>query len=359
MKLLRALLFPIAILYGFVTGARNALFNTGVLKSERFKLPVICVGNLSVGGTGKSPHIEYLVRLLSERYRVATLSRGYGRSTKGFLLADDAATAETIGDEPRQFQQKFPQLTVAVDEVRARGIHTLLRAPNAPEAILLDDAYQHRAVSAGFNVLLTTYQAPYFQDFMLPTGNLREYAGGARRADAIVVTKCPPQLGAEAISRLKAGIGPRKHQQLYFSYFAYDEPQALNPAHQAITLQQLQQGAFAVVLLTGIANPSDLLELLSAKAPRFEHVKFPDHHQYRAADVQKVQKIFDSFAGQQRVVITTEKDATRLTSRPLADLIHQLPIYQLPITVQFHNNGAEAFNAQILAYAARANEGNR
>lgn len=357
MKPLRWLLYPIAVLYGLITGLRNLAYNKGWLKTTRFALPVICVGNLSVGGTGKTPHIEYLIRLLEAKGALATLSRGYGRKTSGYLLADETSTSEVIGDEPRQFKQKFPGISVAVDEDRAHGINTLINGNTPPAVVLLDDAYQHRSVQAGFNVLLTTYEQPYWRDVMLPTGNMREYRCGARRADAIIITKCPAGLSEAEQSALVAKVNRKPQQQVYCSYFRYGNPVAMG-GQAAITLAALQAGNYHIVLLTGIATAEPLVELLKPHSGGFEHVRFPDHHQYTASDLERVQKIIDNFAGHQTVVITTEKDAMRLTSNSIAHLTDVLPIYYIPIQVAFHGDGSEKFNAQILAYASGANEGN-
>src|SRR6478752_1663867 len=203
MNLLRKILFPFAVLYGFITSIRNFLYDNNLLKSYSFDLPIIAVGNLSVGGTGKTPQIEYLIRLLSSKYKVATLSRGYKRKSEGFVLADETSNAEILGDEPFQFFQKFKNIQVAVDANRKNGIEQLLSQPEKPEVILLDDAYQHRKVKAGFYIMLTAYGDLYADDFMLPTGNLREYRSGANRANLIVVTKCPPNLSISEQENIK------------------------------------------------------------------------------------------------------------------------------------------------------------
>ena len=222
MNLLRKLLFPFAILYGFITGIRNFLFDKGVLKSYSFDVPIIAVGNLSVGGTGKTPQIEYLIRLLSPSYKVATLSRGYKRKSEGFVLADSTSNAEILGDEPFQFYKKFNNIQVAVDANRKNGIEKLLSQTNKPEVILLDDAFQHRKVKAGFYILLTSYDDLYSDDFILPTGNLRESRTGAKRANLVVVTKCPATLSPDEQNKIQAKLNLTSNQELYFSYIEYD-----------------------------------------------------------------------------------------------------------------------------------------
>lgn len=221
MNLLRKILFPFAILYGFITGIRNFLFDKGILKSYSFEFPVIVVGNLSVGGTGKTPQIEYLIRLLSERYSIATLSRGYKRKSDGFILANANATAATLGDEPFQFFQKFPSIQVAVDVDRKNGIEQLLAQERKPQVILLDDAFQHRKVKAGFYILLTAYYDLFVEDYILPTGNLRESRSGAQRADIIVVTKCPETLSGIEQTQIKQSIKAYSNAPVYFSTIAF------------------------------------------------------------------------------------------------------------------------------------------
>src|SRR5436190_16710825 len=223
MNLLRKILFPFAVLYGFITGIRNFLFDKNILKSYSFDLPVLAVGNLSVGGTGKTPQIEYLIRLLSSRYRVATLSRGYKRKSEGFVLANESSNAEILGDEPFQFFRKFRDIQVAVDADRKNGIEQLLAQPEKPEMILLDDAYQHRRVKAGFYILLTAYGDLYADDFILPAGNLRESRSGAKRADVIIVTKCPKNLSVAEQEKIKKKLAPKVGQDVFFTFIDYDE----------------------------------------------------------------------------------------------------------------------------------------
>lgn len=357
MKLLRWLLWPFSVLYGWLTAARNGLYDAGVFKSTGFNLPVISVGNLSAGGTGKTPHIEYLIRLLSSDYKVATLSRGYGRKTSGFVLVKEQSTVREVGDEPLQFKRKFPQIVVAVCENRLVGINRLLRFDNPPEVVLLDDAFQHRRVKPGCSVLLTTFSQPWFKDFMLPTGNLREWRKGAARADLVIVTKCPLELTDEQRATYIKGIRPSKRQQVLFSSYRYGELQQVYGKTAELSVADLAADV-GVVLVTGIANSLPLAEYLQSKSAIFKHLPFPDHHHYKAADLQRVRKIFDNIAGRQKVVITTEKDAMRLASGPGLELLSDLPVYYLPVEVYFHGNDQHTFNEQIRAYAAGANERN-
>lgn len=315
MKLIRYLLFPVVPVYYMVTWLRNKLYDWGIKKSTAYDFPVICVGNLSVGGTGKTPMIEYLIRLLkSERY-VATLSRGYKRQTQGFMIADENATANTIGDEPFQFYQKFKDVIVSVDENRVHGISQLMALQRPPEVVLLDDAFQHRKVKAGFHILLTSYDDLYTEDILLPTGNLREPRQGAKRADIIVVTKCPENISEENKKEIKRKINALEHQEVFFGSITYSESVRNNKDH--IDLVTLKNQSFTLV--TGIANPKPLVSYLTALGLQFEHLKFKDHHDFSASerDILKHKKL----------IITTEKDMMRLLPHfSESEFIYYLPI---------------------------------
>ncbi len=324
MVLLRKILFPLAVLYGWITQLRNFFYDRGLLKSHRFDIPVIAVGNLSVGGTGKSPMIEYLIRLLSAQYQIATLSRGYKRSTQGFVLADATATAESIGDEPFQFYQKFGAkgpnpsaftTIVAVDADRRNGIENLLNQNPKPQIILLDDAFQHRKVKAGFYILLTAYGDLYADDFMLPTGNLREGRSGAKRADVIVVTKCPPDLSVEKRNQIRKKLKISSCQQLYFTAIAYDD--RVFSDEQSLPVAEIKnQGK---LLLAGIAKPKPFFAYLQRENDAI--MEFPDHHHFSDSDIATILNQADN-----RKIITTEKDYVRLKGRISAQQLFYLPI---------------------------------
>lgn len=311
MKLLRFLLFPFAVLYDAITRIRNCFFNLGVLKSTKFKIPVIAVGNLSVGGTGKSPQIEYLIRLLKADYKIAVLSRGYKRKTKGFQLLNDLHTAEDVGDEPLQFYKKFKnEVTIAVDADRTNGIQQLLKSENPPEVILLDDAYQHRKVTASCYILLTKYNDLFINDFLLPTGNLRESRRGAKRAKAIIVTKCPENLSKIEQCELERRINPLPNQEVFFSSIMYDEQLG---GTENLSLQDLTN--MEIVLVTGIANPSSLLTFLTERKIKFQHINFPDHHHFSDANLKNIQQKFEQIESSEKYIITTEKDFVRLEGK--------------------------------------------
>lgn len=341
MKLLRKLLLPFAILYGIIMAIRNFLYDKGIFTSRSFPVPVIAVGNLSTGGTGKSPQTEYLIRLLQDKYYVATLSRGYKRKTKGYILADADATAETLGDEPYQFYSKFPGIKVAVDADRVNGITNLLSLSPKPQIILLDDAYQHRRVKAGFYILLTAYGDIYADDFILPAGNLRESRAGANRARVIVVTKCPPGLSTEAQYRIINKLKPEVGQQVYFSYIDYDDK-----VYSEETVLGVAQVKYASkVLIAGIAKPQPFFGYLKAEGDTCR--AYPDHHDFTDAEISELEQIATT-----NIIITTEKDYVRLKGKLPAERLFYLPIKSSFIS------GADDFNKTILNYVGQST-GNR
>ncbi|KJD33537.1 tetraacyldisaccharide 4'-kinase [Tamlana nanhaiensis] len=331
MKILRYILFPVVPVYYVITWVRNKLYDNGFKESKKYDIPVICVGNLSVGGTGKTPMIEYLINILKSDFKVATLSRGYKRTTKGFQLAEASSTAKSIGDEPFQFYNKFKNdIAVAVDSNRQNGIETLLNLINKPEVVLLDDAYQHRKVKAGFNVLLTTYKKPYFKDIVLPTGDLREPKSGAKRANVIIVTKCPETLLETDKKELIKSIKPIGKQEVFFSKIVYSETVFSETENKLVT--QLPQ----FTLVTGIANATPLVAYLKQKHLQFEHLNFPDHYNFNTKDLEDLET--------KALIITTEKDFMRLSH--YKKLKHKL--FYLPITVKLDRS--EAFNKLIKAF---------
>jgi tetraacyldisaccharide 4'-kinase len=336
MILLRKILFPFSILYGIITGIRNFLFDHGILKSHTFDLPVIVVGNLSVGGTGKTPQIEYLIRMLSENYKVATLSRGYKRKSEGFILADASSNAKVLGDEPFQFFTKFNNIQVAVDANRKNGIKQLLSQTNKPELILLDDAYQHRKVKAGFYILLTSYGELYCDDFLLPTGNLRESRSGARRANTIVVTKCPSNLSVSEQNSIKNRLKITKTQELYFTSIEYDE--FVYSAEEVTKVTDIAKTN--KLLLAGIARPGGFFAFLQDESELC--MEFPDHHHFSEKDIVDIKN-----KSLNKIIITTEKDYVRLQGRIPAN-----QLFYLPIKSQFLR-GDRQFRKTIINYVGK------
>jgi tetraacyldisaccharide 4'-kinase len=337
MNLVRKILFPFAILYGFITGIRNFLFDKGILKSYSFGVPVIAVGNLSVGGTGKTPQIEYLIRLLSPKFKVATLSRGYKRQSKGFVLANSSSNAVILGDEPFQFYTKFKNIQVAVDADRKNGIEQLLSQPEKPEIILLDDAFQHRKVKAGFYILLTSYGDLYSDDFMLPTGNLREARNGAKRANVIIVTKCPANLSIGEKNIIKTKLKLYSNQEVYFSYITYDD--FIYSDNQSIKVSEIKN--LDKLLLAGIAKPEPFFEHLQREND--EKLVYPDHHSFTENDIREIEN-----KAHNKLIITTEKDFVRLKGRIPSEQLFYLPIR----SSFFADSGAsgENFDKTIINY---------
>lgn len=307
MKFLRKIAFPFSILYGLITSFRNYLYDVGLLKSTHFKTPTIVVGNLSVGGTGKTPQIEYLIDLLKNDHKIAVLSRGYKRKSKGFLMADEKVSAEIIGDEPFQIHLKFPETIVCVDAERTNGITKLEELENPPQVILLDDALQHRKVVGGFNILLTTYSNLYVNDTMLPTGDLREKASGADRAQAIIVSKCPTDISEKTQTEITKKLHPKPNQQVFFTTITYDTQLK---GDSKLDLSDLAD--FEILLVTGIANPTPLTEYLKNKKLTFKHLKYPDHHHFSLNDFGEINTAFKSLSATNKIILTTEKDYVRI-----------------------------------------------
>ncbi len=335
MNIIRKILFPFAILYWIITFIRNVLYDFDILKGYSFSIPIIAVGNLSVGGTGKSPQIEYLIRLLSEKYSVATLSRGYKRKSKGFVLANEHSKVEDLGDEPFQFFSKFKNIQVAVDANRKNGIVQLMAQKNKPEIILLDDAFQHRKVKAGYYILLTTYTDLFCDDFMLPFGNLRESSLGKKRADMIIVTKCPMDISEIAQQKIRTKV--KVNVPIFFSAIAYDEK--IYSENKALELQKVtNEELFAVA---GIAKPKPFFNFLNVSEKNT--MVFPDHHSFDEKDVEDIME-----NAQNKIIITTEKDYVRLKGMIQSDQLYFLPIQSKILTNQ------NEFDKNILDYVGKS-----
>lgn len=331
MKQLRFLLFPFAALYSLITGIRNFLYNQGIFKSYTAPVPTIVVGNLSVGGTGKSPQIEYLIRLLSDKYKLATLSRGYKRQSEGFVLANENTKVEDVGDEPFQFFSKFKNIRVAVDANRTHGIQQLLQLENSPEVILLDDAYQHRKVKASCYILLTTYNDLYCDDFVLPVGNLRESKTGAKRAKAVIVTKCPPTLSDSEKEKIKAKLKLESHQKLFFTTIGYDD--FIFSKVQKLSVSEIKSQP--KIILAGIAKPEPFFNQLKNENDLL--LKYPDHHNFSDKEIEEIKNKANG-----KIIVTTEKDYVRIK-----DKFDSNQLYYLPIKTEFLGN-QEVFDGLIV-----------
>ncbi|RYY40605.1 MAG: tetraacyldisaccharide 4'-kinase [Chitinophagaceae bacterium] len=328
LKSFRILLFPFALLYGAIVVIRNWCYDRGWLRSASFGLPLICVGNLSVGGTGKSPMVEYLINRLKGRYRVATLSRGYKRKTKGYALASEGTTALEIGDEPMLFHRKFPEVPVAVGEERLVAIPQLLHDRPDTQAIILDDAFQHRPIRAGFNILLTDYGNLYTRDFFLPTGDLRDSRSSAGRAQVIVVTKCPAELSAAEKESLRRELAPREGQHLFFTTIAYGAAYHILSRRFTSIDEDTE-----VLLITGIANPRPLKKYLEERIRTYSMMHYGDHHIFSIDDWREIRERFAALEGPKKIILTTEKDAMRLLK--FENELSELPFFVLPIEHQF------------------------
>ena len=346
MKKLRKILKPFSILYGKVVNVRNRMYDKGTLKSTKFNIPIIVVGNLSVGGTGKSPMIEYLIRLLQNDYRVAVLSRGYKRDSKGFKLATSKTTVAEIGDEPMQFFKKFKNIIVAVDAKRVNGIEQLLQLEKPPEIILLDDAFQHRKVTAGFNILLTPYYNLYADDSMLPTGNLRENKEGAKRAQIVLVTKCPNNLDENEQFEITKKLKINLKQTAYFTKIDYDK--FIYSAGNRMELEKLTN--YTIILVTGIAKTLPLTKFLTQKNIKFKHLKYKDHYNFTKNDLNKINTQFSKIVDKNKLILTTEKDYVRTFENSNNN------VYYLPIKTAFLNADIDkkSFNTKIKEYVEQS-----
>ena len=332
------LLLPLTMWYAIGVAVRNLFFDWGLKRSVCPVVPTIGIGNLRVGGTGKTPHTEYLIRLLAGR-RVALLSRGYGRTTQGFVLADESSTASQIGDEPLMMARKFPQLTVAVCEDRVEGVRRLMEMPQKPDVVLLDDVYQHRHIRPALNILLTEYGDPYCDDHILPFGNLREGRKCRRRANIVVVTKFPENLNDEEQQEMRRKLRLDDRQQLFFSHISYAEPVAVYDAVMPDAVEE-------AVLVTGIAHPEPLVRYLE-KEYKVYHLRFADHHPFGEDDCQRIIEMYNQLKISNAVVFTTEKDAARMRDAEVRKYLQPLPLFYIPIKVKFENS--QLFDTAIQA----------
>jgi tetraacyldisaccharide 4'-kinase len=337
--------------YGIILYIRNKLFDKNYLKSASFNFPIICVGNLAVGGTGKTPMVEYLLRILKNDYATATLSRGYKRKTKGFGIANENTTALDIGDEPMQFHLKFPEVTVAVGEERLVAIPQLLHDRPQTKVIILDDAFQHRQVKAGLNILLTDYTNLYTRDFLLPAGDLRDIKRSARRADVIIVTKCKHQLSEEERDLIIQELKPADHQQVFFTEILYIHPYHLFTKKEIDVLNSSD-----ILLVCGIANPKPLKDFLTAHVHTYDMLRYPDHHIFNSDDLAEIIKQFDKLPSSNKIILTTEKDGVRL--KKFENELKDYPVYVLPIQHSFMFNDAEKFCDIVTAFIGSFNKKN-
>jgi tetraacyldisaccharide 4'-kinase len=338
------ILLPFALIYGLIIVIRNKLFDKGFIKSHKFNIPIINVGNITVGGTGKTPHIEYLIDILKDKYSLATISRGYGRKTKGYINVQTNANALNVGDEPLQIKQKFNTVKVIVDEKRVNAINKINKDV---DIILLDDAYQHRHVTPGLNILLINYNRLITNDFMLPAGRLREPAYEKKRADIIIISKCPDNITPIQKDIIKNKINPSKYQKLLFSGFKYKNPISIFNPDVHKNINELKN--LSVLVVTGIANPQPLYSMLEENNINITKLRFNDHHNFSDSDIHKIIKTYNAIPNDDKIIICTEKDTVRLLSYKNVDDIKQLPIYHIPVTVDFFEDNL-IFNDLISNY---------
>ncbi len=349
------LLYPLSILYWLITGIRNFLYEAGILKSTSFPVPVICVGNITVGGTGKTPHTEYLLELLGENFRVAILSRGYKRKTSDFRIASASSTVAEIGDEPLQIFSKYPGNLVAVDRSRVKGIWRIMAYHPETQVIIMDDGYQHRSVTPGLSILLTDFERPYMKDHMLPYGNLREDKSDMRRADIILITKCPSELNAIQRRIIVKEIGKAPYQNLYFTSLTYGLPMPVFGTQN----KNIENPAIAaypdagILLVTGIANPKPLRDYLGSFFTEIRELPFPDHHAFREKDLNAIVAAFGELRSSPRFIITTEKDAVRLRELTGLDEAVRSAMFFIPLGINFLNDDKEEFDNLVLNYVRK------
>ncbi len=341
------LLLPFSFLYGIGVGIRNFLFQTSILKSQRFAIPILCVGNITVGGTGKTPHTELIIETLRHRFRVACLSRGYKRNTSGFIMATPESTASDIGDEPLQIHKKFPDIMVACDSKRVRGIEKLLALPNPPQVIILDDAFQHRYVQADKNIVLIDFNHPVTEDSLLPAGRLREGVNALKRADYLIVTKCPQQMNPIDLRICYKRLKIKPYQQLFFTSIGYGEITPIFKEQPTISPSK----SSSILCLTGIAQPAPYVEYLQRFTSNISTLEYPDHHHFTSKDIQHITNRFQAIDNEEKYIFTTEKDAARLCDCALPEELKQ-HIYYIPVVPEFLKD-KDLFINEIFEYVRK------
>lgn len=347
------LLAPFSFLYGLGVRLRNQLFDWGLLPTEQYPVPVICIGNLNVGGTGKTPHTEYIIRLLKNQYRIAVLSRGYKRRTSGFILADENSTSCEIGDEPYQMKNKFSDITIAVDADRRHGIRQLLALPieERPEVIVLDDAFQHRYVTPSLSLVLTDYHRLFYYDKLMPAGRLREPISGIRRADIVIVSKCEEDMKPIEFRIIEENMKLKAHQLLFFTHVKYGEPQAVFPESKESSARDGIIEKDGLLVISGIASPTLFIEKAKTISRNTEIAIFQDHHIFSKLDFKKLDSMYDKLETSRKFILVTEKDAARLKNNPLVPERWKKVLHYLPITIDFCSgrNFDEAIKKHIIS----------
>ncbi len=349
-KMLSILLSPFALLYGLIVKVRNYLFDWGILKSISFSKPLICVGNITVGGTGKTPHVEYLIRLLYKDFKVATLSRGYGRKTKGFYYVNENSTSNEVGDEPLQMKLKFPSVKVAVDGDRRNGIAHLINDNLNLDIIILDDAMQHRWVKPGFTILLVDFNRLITRDFFMPMGRLRDSVKEKRRAEIVIITKCPLDLSNEQMNAVRKELDLHSNQNIYFTGIGYGEPKPIFAEYGKELVLNGRQDIFA---FAGIANPTFFYSHVKSKAKLIESYTFADHFTFSKSKISPIFENYLKYKSLDKSIVTTEKDAARLRGIENLDEEFKKALFYIPIEIKFIDNQENSFTNQILTYARK------
>ncbi len=349
---MRFLLYPLSLIYGFIIWIRNFLFDNDIIQSKEYDIPIISVGNITVGGTGKTPHVEYIVENLKDRLNIAVLSRGYKRKTKGFIEVDESMSVDQVGDEPLQIKKKYPEITVAVDERRVHGIDTLIseKVKQKFDIIILDDAFQHRYVNPGLSILLVDYNRLITKDKLLPYGRLREPAYEKKRAHIILVTKCPQELKPIEQRILFKEFDTFPYQNLYFTSYNYLELNHLF-SNETISISDEKLRKSSILLITGIANPTPLFNFLNTITEDIIHLNYPDHYSFKTRDIKKISALFEKIENSNKLILTTEKDSLRIKTGKLAANISQLPAFSIKISVTFLNEDSDNFIKHIEQYA--------
>jgi tetraacyldisaccharide 4'-kinase len=348
---LKYILSPFALMYGLFMFLRRFSYSKKLFKRHTFNVPIILVGNIAVGGTGKTPHVEYLIDLLSESYRISCLSRGYKRKSKGFIRANVDESAHIIGDEPAQYKQKYKDLIdVAVCENRVKGIREILKFEPKTDIIIMDDGFQHLSVKPGLSIILSDFYNLYTHDYPMPFGRLREFKSAAQDADIIVITKCPIMVSPLEIKNIRSELKLQNHQSLLFSHFKYGEwiPLTQSAKEVATCMKSTQ-----ILLVTGIANSYPILAYAREKCIELKELKFGDHQEFTPKDIQAIKNEYDAMLSKSKIILTTEKDAMRFSCMVDQNTLNLLPIFYVPIKVAFQEPFGKEFNQIILDYVRK------
>lgn len=347
------LLFPLSLIYRIIVYIRNLLFDFNILSSKEFSIPIISIGNITVGGTGKTPHVEYIISLLkNEDFNIAVLSRGYKRKSKGFVLADNTSKVADIGDEPKQIKLKFPKVKVAVDKKRVDGVKKILNKTNS-NLIILDDAFQHRWIDPGLSILLIDYNRPVLEDKFLPLGELRESPTEIKRANIVLITKTPRNIKPIEQRIFEKDLNIFPYQKMFFTTMKYGKLNPVFPKHaNFILLDDCIENDIEIILITGIAQPKSLVDYINSKKEIEQHIMFPDHHNYTKKDIIKIERMFDEVKAKQKIIITTEKDAVRFEEKEFSEKL-KANMFYIPLEIEILDNNKKEFNKTILTFVRK------